>query len=637
MMEQLTSRDRSDLLAYALFDDHRVGDARQSLLAFLISLTLFEKGTPATREEILGLCRSRFLPNDGVVLDQIEVVVSAAQEAGLLVDEGDGRIALAPVRYQHLSNAAKRIDSFRDAFHREIATKVEEEMNEKPSDKLAAEMRAVMEGFVQRLFQEESVALANAFIRDGNGLEGLSTDQMRPENLESLARSMTTPAEKFRRAQIATGIQRGVLELSPTGQRYLATVYQKTVAFHLLQQDPGVRRIKRKLAAQRAFYLDANVVMPLIFSAHPKHEQVRTAIDAARDVGCQLLVSPFTLTELEAQLTKSDKRYSELKSYKDVFSIFNDDILRTYGMELKRNPDFSWHAFFAGFDPLEELLAESGIHLSDVDATVASHDSRNEMVFQAVRNSKPPYTSRKVVDTDSRNILLVQVRRKKIKADEMGRRVWLITLDHNLKYAERQLVSGGVYEVPSTKHVSVWASGLAPHLSPDEEDLGEYVLRVVQSQLGLLAADPIFADIDFLATLKQSPFDIDDLMASNPNKTRRVLIALEERREIGEILREEPDEPRERDAWGARLTEVVREALRKLDEDAVRQAAIDAAEAERDSALVEAEAMRRDREEFRQRVSEMEETSRREEATPPKEASTESFWTRMWAWATRNS
>src|SRR5262245_371839 len=178
MMDEVSHRERSDLLAYALFEaDKRVGDARQNLLAFLICLILFELKQPATREQILGICKEKYLPNDGVVLNQVEVVVSVSRKAGLLVTDDNGRITLAPDRRRQLEEATDRIQSFRKAFHSEIARAVEAETGEKLPKDVLRELRAVLEGFFQRLFQEESVALVKAFGKDGKGLDNSITDQ----------------------------------------------------------------------------------------------------------------------------------------------------------------------------------------------------------------------------------------------------------------------------------------------------------------------------------------------------------------------------------------------------------------------------------------------------------------------------
>ncbi|HEX3241138.1 MAG TPA: hypothetical protein VHR18_13510 [Solirubrobacterales bacterium] len=602
----MTSQEKhepSDLLAYALFENNpEVGTYRETLLAFLVCVSLFEHGGPATRREVFETCVQRFLPKGNLELHEIERVVAGARTYRLLVDAGDGRVGLSEERREQLESASEKIALVRETFHREISEAVEEELGEPLDSDLRAALRELMEGFIQRLFHEQSVALAAVFAKDGEGLDGLNTSQFSLESLKILVRSLTGQSEKLRQVQIAAGIRAGVLGLGEDGQRYLAAVYQKTVAFALLQQDPTVKRVRRQLMEARVFYLDTNVVMALMFRADSKHEQVRTAVEVARDVNCKLVVSPTTVEELELRIQRSDRRYEKVKPYSDLdFSILSDVVLRTFRLLWAENQNISWQSFLASYLPVADALEELGIVVDDEDAIRASHDPRRDRVRTAVFKNKPPY-AKQVIDADTDNLLLIQLRREKIRADPMGRRVWLVTLDQTLKYAERDLINEQVYEVPSTKQVNSWVSVLSPHLSPDDEDLGEYVLRVVQSQLGLVSEDPMFADVDFVAVLAQSPFDLHDLLRSSSEKTRRVLVALQKEREIEEILKREPVQPNERDAWGERLTEVIMKALSRMDDSAART---DALEAELGKALGEVADLRLESVDHLRRIEEL--------------------------------
>jgi len=190
-----------------------------------------------------------------------------------------------------------------------------------------------------------------------------------------------------------------------------------------------------------------------------------------------------------------------------------------------------------------------------------------------------------VIDCDTDNLILIQRRRKQAPADAMGNRVWLITLDSALKSAERRLLEAGVYRVPSAKRIAAWVADLSPHMSPDDADLGEYALHLVQSQLGLLAEDPVFADVNFLTTLEESPFNVTELLAAGAEKSRRILVALQEEQEVQAVLRARPDSAADYDAWAERFAEAVREALKKLDRAAESDQAVGEMSRERDQAL----------------------------------------------------
>jgi hypothetical protein len=606
-MVETVVQSQSNLLAYALFDlDPRARCLRQPLLVFLVSLALFERGRPADREELLVACTDLFLNDDEIDRGQIDRVVAACIGAGLLVDVGEGSIDLSEERREQLNEAAKRIDAQREAFHRAIRLSVESELGEEISPESRQGLEVALDDFIQRLFQEQSVALAQVFGPNGNGFDDAAAGHLTVKSLDTLARAVVPTSEKLERAQVAQGIRAGLLDLSPDGQKYLAAVYQRTVAFALLQQDPSVRKIKRDLAKERQFYLDTNVVMALLFSAHIQHERVLLAVNAARDVGCEIVISTFTLEELERQLKESDETYRKLKSQKKAFSIVNDDILRTFALKQAETPGIRWRAFHATYFPPKEALANFGIEIRNDEFAEAHHDNRRADVRMSVQSVKPFNTHPKVIDYDTDNLILIQRRRKQLHADAMGSRVWLVTLDTALKSAERRLIERGVYAVPSAKRIGAWVADLSPHLSPDDADLAEYALHLVQSQLGLLAEDPVFADVNFLTTLQESPFDVKELLAADPEMSRRIIVALQEEQEIKAVLGERPEDEADYPEWAERFAEAVKVALEKLDRSTVTEEEATVAKRERDRALLREVSAKRERDRTLRRVSQLE-------------------------------
>jgi hypothetical protein len=226
---------------------------------------------------------------------------------------------------------------------------------------------------------------------------------------------------------------------------------------------------------------------------------------------------------------------------------------------------------------------------------------------------KGPDSHPNVIGRDTNNLLLIQVRRRKLKADEMGRRVWLVTLDKSLRKVEQRLVANNVFEVHSTKQVGEWAADLSFHLPPDDVDLGEYVLHVLRSQLGLLAEDPIFANVNFLSILEESPFDIDELLSAKPATARRALVELQKEREIEKLLAAEPDQPAERDAWADLLAKIFKETLDRLDTAADQEVALGKTKAERDEAIHGMELARRNLDDWAKRIEALEQRMEREQ------------------------
>jgi hypothetical protein len=608
-------QSQPDLLAYALFDlDPRARCLRQPLLVFLVSLALFERGSPADREELLVACKEQFLSGDEIDRAQIDRVVAASTTAGLLVDVGEGTVDLSEERREQLTEAAGRIAAQREAFHRAIRDAVQSQLGEAISGDEVERLEAALDDFIQRLFLEQSVALAQIFGPEGNGFDDSTAGHLTFKSLDTLARAVVpASSDKLVRAQVAQGIRTGLLGLAAEGQKYLAAVYQRTVAFALLQQDPKVRKIKRELARARLFYLDTNVVMALLFPAHTQHERVLSAVNAARDIGCKIVVSTFTAEELEQQLRESNENYRKLESRTGAFPIVNDDILRSFALQQKGSPGLRWRAYYAKYYPPEDALGDFGIEVRKDEVAEAHHDSRRPAVRNAVQSIKPMKTHHKVIDYDTDNLILIQRRRKHVPADVMGSRVWLITLDTMLKGVERRLLENRVYSVPSAKRIGAWVADLSPHLSPDDADLGEYALHLVQSQLDLLAEDPVFADVNFLTTLEESPFDVKELLAGGPEMSRRILVALQEEQEIQAVLGERPEDEADYGEWAERFAEAVKAVLRKLDRSSETEEAAAVAWRERDRALRREAQAKRERDLVRRRIADLErELTRRE-------------------------
>ncbi len=614
-MTVATDHRPSDLLAYALFDlDPRVGSLREPLLTFLTSVVLFELERPAYREEIFAACEELFLAENGITLDQIEYAVATAKKAKLLVDSGEGKVYLSSTRRRQLAEAGRRIDVQRASFHEQIIRSVEKHLGEGLTDDDAAQLREALESFIHQLFQEHSVRLAKAFGPEGAGFDADTVTELDLQGLDRLARSIDRVTAKLKRAQVANGLKEGLFELDQEGQKFLAAVYQKTVAFALLRQDPSVQKVKRSLVEKRVFYLDTNVVMAYMFSDDPRHEYVRAAVDGATEVGCRVVVSSFTLAELEDRLERSQKRYMRLRGHPpQAFSIVDDVILRTYAAALEKAPGLQWGAFYGVYFPPAEYLKEFSIEGVDVDEPQAIHDDDRDRVREAVSLIKGPDAHPRVIERDANNLLLIQVRRRKIKADEMGRRVWLVTLDQSLRKIEQRLVANSIFEVPSTKQVGEWAADLSFHLPPDDVDLGEYVLHVLRSQLGLLAEDPIFANVNFLSILEESPFDIDELLSAKPSTARRALVELQKEREIKNLLAAEPDQPAERDVWADLLAKIFKETLDRLDTVTDHEVALDQTKAERDSAIHGMELAQRSLDDWTARIEALEQKMQREQ------------------------
>jgi FtsZ-binding cell division protein ZapB/predicted nucleic acid-binding protein len=461
-----------------------------------------------------------------------------------------------------------------------------------------------LEYYLLRFFHDHSVTLARAFGPDGKGFDAEMPGLQVPK-LETLVGKLVPKSEKLRRSQFLVGLRDGLLSLGATERAHMTTLYQKTVAFALLHQDPTVQRVKRRLAQRRIIYLDTNVLMAWMFEAHRRHPLAREVVELAHSVKCQLRVSKFTLEELELQLRESDTKYRQISHREGVLAIVDDDVVRSYSKRRDSFPGLTWAPFLAEFQPPHEWLTDHDVICDNYqDWANAVHDERKDRVRAAVQAAKKGSTHPELIDFDVHNLLYTQLRRVGWRADEMGSRVWFVTLDHGLGRAESVLLGQRVISAPASHGASAWCEFLGPYAVPESQELDAYVTHLVQSQLGLLGEDPKFVETNFLMTLEESSFDVDELMRAGPERARQVLVALQEDREVRRLIGASDDEKRSQE-WDGRLAEAVGRALSDIETDPAIAAEIASAKRARDEAQQMARVAKRERDSALRQTAEL--------------------------------
>jgi hypothetical protein len=583
-----------DLIAYALYEaDERAGQFTRPLHIFLASLALFDAGCALSSPALLEAV-STLLPSPDLEPGDFAKTLSQGVSVGLIQRDASGEFSLSSERLNELQSAAAQLADNREQFHIHIRASVENEFDESLSDQAAENLSEKLEHYLLRFFHDYSITLASAFGPEGSGFDATMPGLQTPK-LETLVNSLVGKTDKLRRSQYQVGLRDGLLSLGKAEASHMATLYQKTVAFALLHQDPTVQKVKRHLARRRVVYLDTNVIMAWMFEAHRKHALAREVIELAHSVECTVRVSRFTLEELELQLRESDTKYKQVAHREGVLAFVDDDVMRSYRRRKDSAPGLAWSAFLAEYLPSQGWLKDHGVTCDDFqDWANAVHDDRREKVRKAVQAAKKGATHPQLIDFDVHNILYTHLRRKTWHADEMGNRVWFVTLDHGLGRAESSLVRQRVYAVPASHGAEAWCEFLSPYAVPESPELEDYVTHLVHSQLGLLGEDPQFVATNFLVTLEQSSFDVEELLRSGPERARQVLVALQEDREIKRLV-EASDEEKEQPEWGSRLAEAVGKALSDIEVDPAIASQIASMKRERDEALRAARDVKRER------------------------------------------
>ena len=456
------------------------------------------------------------------------------------------------------------------------------------------ELYELLEERVQQLLHAQCSTIAAAWVSGGAGFDAVVQELNAREHLREVANALAPGGagpNKLRRTTIALALEEGIRSLPADAAAYLAAVYQRTVAFALLQQDPTVRRVKSELAARRVAYLDANVLISAMFEADHEHDLAIQVLEITRSLGAELRVTKFTLAELAARIGDATRWAMKYRGRDDLRGIVDDVVIRSYHRATRSAPGLKWGAFVSNFDPASSWLAEHSIIVDTATCQDTENDGRLDDVRSTIGRNRRGASS-VVVETDARNLLHVVRRRTELPADEMGNVVWFVTLDRSLSRAERALAEQGVFPAGVSRLAQVWVDLLSPCLPPDAEKLAGYVAHLVQSQFSLLAEDPMFVKKDFLLTLTESRFDVGSVLGASPERARHILAQLQRFEELETLL----GDPKPADeAWARRLEAVVKRALADVERSDEQRAELEQLEAARIEAEQRAEEERRGR------------------------------------------
>jgi hypothetical protein len=555
-----------DLVAYALFDlDPQVDAAQRPLHSFLVSLVLFDAQNGLADGQIHGEVVA-LLPLDppSVSEDDVMTAIELHLRHDLVQRDETGRLHLSADRRSQLEAARTRLAAKRQAFHSHMLSAVQA----KAPDLSTEEQERLferLENQLVELLQVQSSTVAAAWSSGGLGFDAGIPEVNAREHLTEIANAMAPGGagpNKLRRAAIALGLETGLTELPNDAASYLAALYQRTVAMALLQQDPTVRHVKSQLAARRIAYLDANVVLAAMFDADQEHDVAVQALDVTLALGAELRVTSFTVAELAKRIGDASRWVRQYQGPKNLLDVVDDVIVRSYHRATRESEGLLWSAFIGGFDPPNAWLQEQSISI-DTDRCRETQEDKRIVDVRSALGQNRRHASTNVLETDALNIIHVARRRQEVPADEMGNRVWLVTLDRSLGKGERSLVDDGVLLAGVSRLAANWVDILSPCLPPDEDRLSGYVAHLVQSQFSLLAEDPIFVEKQFLLTLERSRFKIEQVLGASSERARQILIRLQQDRELEELL---GDPHRDETNWSDQLDAAVRRALEDLEQ-----------------------------------------------------------------------
>jgi hypothetical protein len=113
--------------------------------------------------------------------------------------------------------------------------------------------------------------------------------------------------------------------------------------------------------------------------------------------------------------------------------------------------------------------------------------------------------------------------------------VWLLTIDHSLKRAQKVLYGAGDIPGPYCMQADEWAEIVMPVQSVLGAAFHDFIGYLAQARLGAIT-DPQVVQLDFLETIQDAEIDVDRLLGLHPNQVRSVLVRLQANREARALV-----------------------------------------------------------------------------------------------------
>ncbi|MBA7479050.1 hypothetical protein ES707_14481 [subsurface metagenome] len=532
----------SDLISLALLQLHpKSEESRNALWRSLVETALYYKDTPLSKEDI-NVSIGELLEQPGMgFLKDVDKSTQGCLERGT-INKNDDMFTLSDAGRTRFEEIIDNHKADENNFDEGLVACVERELESPLGDKLI--LCSLVKYTLEEMFRARSVEIERHLLKGSYNLEDLAKlgESYDPvEMIKEKIKAVTILIGENTEEEVLRGIRQHFRELTDSSIRYINGLYLKVFYHQILNLDPKLHQYERNHFSKIRLYLDTNVLINYIFEADSLHDTAVDMIDSSKGMGCQLMISPATLKEMQYQIDKASRLFSSFGSDSRIRKLLTETsegrrsnpILVTFFQKVKDNPDLQWDNFIVEFKHLEDYLLQRLILVEEESYDLVRDEEHYQNVWQTIRDIRYPLYADEVVYHDTDNFVLIHMLRQKYEPDPMGHVVWLLTLDSNLRIAEQRLTH--YYPTPHCKTVDEWGKTLIPFQNINDFIYSDYVLYLVRSRLGI-TLDTTALDLDFLEPLHKPDFDIDALLdLDDPQYVARTLSRLQVNRDVREL------------------------------------------------------------------------------------------------------
>ncbi len=574
--------DKDDVAAllaiYLIQQSPKATASRQRALRHLLELAIFEADGAIPESELGDRVAHVAALDTPLPYELLDRAVDEELELGR-INRDNGNLVLGRERVQVITAAQEQYLGDAQHFDDHLMRCVTSELGSEPHD--------VAKPMIPQAVAKVIIESARRCLPDAPNQMSLEMDDLTAgaglfDAPRHLAGELKPIADNFEHGQLdvlVRGVRRFFGELDEPCTRHVTSLYHKVFCHQLLNLDPHLHEPQQQALEATRLYLDTNIAVDYLLNHDRMSPASIDVIEACRALGVQLFISPMTKSEL-IHLKESAASHRQLAEDDRVQRVLDarpggasNPFILAYLKRRRSNPRLTWSGFVKPFEDIEQFLLGRDIVVEDEAVDALSEHPHYGRVWQALRAIKPDYQSDRAVDHDTENCLLVHELRKTHEPNILfGPSTWLVTRDRTLAALDHRL--GSTFEQPHSKQLTDWAEALLRFQNIGRFVARDYIAHILQARLGILPpSDGV--DIAFLSLLQQAEeFDLDEILALEPEHAAQVLIAMQMDREAVKLAERaaSASDATERKEAGARLAGRTLEAMAEERERAVKAA-----------------------------------------------------------------
>lgn len=543
----------TSLLIYNLFiATPNAKEARSAFLEYITEFVLFNSKTSLTLNEVANKINN-FFQNP----ISSELITTALKKVAISEKEADGeeKFVLSIERKSTFTLAIDRFNSDKEAFNNILINKVQENISEEltPTEKKC--LCETIEKVIATIFSDKYKLLGQFF----NPKSPFDIYKLEEKEYDIFLRNELKKVfdAKYNIEKLMYGVIKTLKQLDNNGEKYVSSIFYKVFAFFYLNQEPNELQKEIRLLKRRKLYLDANIILKLIFPSQGKQKEISPLIEQCGKLKIQLLITPNTLKEIEEQFNFAEKIFKEnVALHPEIRSKYLSQhrkkliIIDDYLNERIENKSLDWEVYLHSFMPIKEYLFKKFEIKTDKDqwSKIKFNTTEIDLIRNVIKDTKEKHREnigdKRPVATDSlicdsQNIFFIHQLRDKFQTDDMGIRIWHLTYDIPLVKSER--LAQHLFNIPACMTVSQLADFLIPFSMTTMEEVshGQFVASILSADFGAIVEDENYVDIDFYINLTNSGLPLEHIIdIADDRFTRKILVLFQEKKKVRDLAEE---------------------------------------------------------------------------------------------------